>query len=251
MLLATSANRGVSMNVREWDALAKTFADEVCDIVRLDRHDLIGSTLARHGFREDFGTALDAGCGVGTFALRHASRFRRVTAIDSSPKLLERARLRCAQLKNVQWQCAGIDEFARSLKSTFDAIVCFNVVTATSSTRRARTMRALVKMLQPKGLLLLVVPSLESINFVRGVARGRWTRRFPPITSAGIVDTDGFRQKYYSVADLRSAVSAAAGRVLELSPITYTWTSEGLPSPQGVCRQEPWDWLCVVSRAHP
>lgn len=237
------------MNVREWDALAKTFADEVCDIVRLDRHDLIGSTLARHGFRENSGTALDAGCGVGTFALRHGSRFRHVTAIDSSPKLLQRAGQRGAQLKNVQWQCAGIDDFARSLKPTFDAIACFNVVTAASGTSRARTMRALVKMLRPKGLLFLVVPSLESINFVRGVARGRWTRRFPSITSAGIVNTDGFRQKYYSVADLSAAVAAAGGQVRELSPITYSWKSEGLPSPQGACRQEPWDWLCVASRA--
>jgi len=238
------------MNVREWDALASTFSTEVCDIVSLDRHDLIGSTLARHGFRKSDGAALDAGCGVGTFALRHASRFRRVTAIDSSPKLLERARQRCAQLKNVEWQCAGIDDFARSRRPGFDAIACFNVVTAASRMSRARTMRALVNMLRPKGLLFLVIPSLESINFVRGIARGRWTRRFPPITGAGIVDTDGFQQKYYSVADVSAAVSAAGGQVRELSPITYTWASEGLPSPRGVCQQEPWDWLCVASRAN-
>lgn len=237
------------MNVQKWDALAPTFSTEVCDVVSLDRNDLIGSTLAKYGFSRNFGVALDAGCGVGSFPLRHASRFRRVTAFDSSSKLLERARQRGAQLSNVHWQYASIDDFAASARTKFDAIACFNVVTLPSPAKRARTLRALVTMLRPKGRLFLVVPALESINFVRGICHKRLTRNAVRGEAAGVIETDGFRQKHYSVAELRSVLSSAGGQVLELTPFTYPWVSEGLSSPRGSCRQQPWDWLCVVSRA--
>src|SRR5215213_8348463 len=53
-------------------------------------------------------TALEIGCGTGSFARALAQHFRHVVAIDLSPEMLQRARTRSQGIDNLEYHQADL-----------------------------------------------------------------------------------------------------------------------------------------------
>jgi ubiquinone/menaquinone biosynthesis C-methylase UbiE len=63
------------------------------------------SYLLKHISSSD-SDALEIGCGTGTFSRLLAQRFRRVLALDLSPRMIEMAKERSGQYRNIDFQVA-------------------------------------------------------------------------------------------------------------------------------------------------
>ena len=80
-------------------------------------HDFLLSQLS-----SDCESALDIGCGTGTFARRLAARCRSVTALDLSPEMIRLARERSVNFSNIDFQLANVIDLSFQAES-FDCIV--------------------------------------------------------------------------------------------------------------------------------
>ncbi|WP_431263711.1 class I SAM-dependent methyltransferase [Roseateles chitinivorans] len=244
MPLAHIETRAEAMNKGEWKDLALDFEQSVCDVVRVDRRDVIGSLLSKHGYALGKGTVLDAGCGVGTFVCKHSWRFSEVLALDFVQEIAEQAKLRCSHIPNVKFDCLNILNLPPALRGNFDLVVSLNVLTTPSASWRARYWKATLSAVRKKGHLLLLVPSLESANFVQ-----RYLGNFDLVNeNAGLVNRDGAIQKFYSWPELEITLANLGLNSLELIKFHYPWSLEGVSTPLNARTKRPWDWLCFCER---
>ena len=94
------------MNARDWDRLAAAYESEVCDIFVRDRRKVIAGWLKARGLLRGGKTALDLGCGIGSFFKRHGRHFGEKTGTDHSRRMLRIAARRCRAVPDCHWQQA-------------------------------------------------------------------------------------------------------------------------------------------------
>src|SRR5215467_10030004 len=116
-----------------WDGVAETYDDEVFNTLANDRNGTIVEYIDRIASHDlDVG---DFGCGAGKYVRLLSSRFKSVTAIDHAKKLLDRARLACADLPNVNYIKADLVTPRVKLEPV-DAGVSMNVLLSPDAGKR-------------------------------------------------------------------------------------------------------------------
>lgn len=86
------------MNRVEWDLHAAKFESLVCDIVTDETSGQMPRFVAAACRSRKNLELVDLGCGVGSFVKKFGHRFERITGIDFAPRIVARARKRCADL---------------------------------------------------------------------------------------------------------------------------------------------------------
>lgn len=120
-------------------------------------------------------TALDVGCGIGRWSLELARRGHEVTAVDLSPRMLERAEAR-AREAGVACLFAVGDAASLDLGRTFDLILCVTVLQHITDPAAAETAIARIAAhLSPTGELVLLeaAPSLATTRCDTAAFRAR------------------------------------------------------------------------------
>ncbi|MDX9973129.1 MAG: class I SAM-dependent methyltransferase [FCB group bacterium] len=99
---------------------------------------------------------IDLGCGTGAFALEAASRCGVVHAVDVSPAMLERCRVKAAErgLENVVTHCAGFLSYVHE-GAPADAMVSVAALHHLPDFWKAVALRRMAGMLRPGGRLYL------------------------------------------------------------------------------------------------
>lgn len=249
---ASASKAPAGLTRSSWERLAHAFEGEVCDILAVDRRQVIGRAIG--GLRRNFSRAslLDVGCGIGTFIRTYGPRFRSVTGADFSLNMLRYAKRRCRGLSHVRWMQADLSRIDHDTMPTGDLTVCFNVVTSPNARIRTAMLRSLAKLTNPEGTALLVVPSLESTRFVhRAMRRSRLaeasTRR---LLARGILMCDGVAQKYFTKQEILASMRSAGFRACQAKRVWIPWSEEGVEDdhPQLKGKGLPWDWLVVGHR---
>jgi demethylmenaquinone methyltransferase/2-methoxy-6-polyprenyl-1,4-benzoquinol methylase len=98
---------------------------------------------------------LELGCGTGSVTARLAARGARVTALDQSPEMLERARARLAGADAVTWIERTASEIDALPAASFDAVVASLSLSEMSAGERAFVLREARLRLAPGGVLVV------------------------------------------------------------------------------------------------
>jgi SAM-dependent methyltransferase len=96
--------------------------------------------------------ALEVGCGTGAFTRRLAARAERVVGIDLSPRMIEAARARCADLANVAFAVADATTWELGT-ARWDAIA---TIATLHHLPAAETLGRLREALRPGGVLVVL-----------------------------------------------------------------------------------------------
>ena len=107
---------------------------------------------------------LEIGCGTGAVTKRLVGLGARVTALDQSPEMLERAQQRLADAPPdaVRWLERTASEIDALPEASFDAVVVSFCLSDMSSGERAFTLRQAARLLHPSGILAVadeVIPA--------------------------------------------------------------------------------------------
>lgn len=149
-----------------WDEMSEENArsdDRLADLERLGRSLRLGP-----GAR-----VLDAGCGTGQFALAFATLGCRVTGIDISPPMIDRARVHGGEVGlDVDWRVGTIDHVDDG-HDTYDAVHARNVLQFVEDVPGA--LREFRRLLRPSGRLFASVPGDLS-----PIYRNSWKRFLTP-----------------------------------------------------------------------
>jgi 2-polyprenyl-3-methyl-5-hydroxy-6-metoxy-1,4-benzoquinol methylase len=101
-------------------------------------------------------TVLDFGCASGVVACRVAPGVKHVTGLDTSPRMIERARERAGELPNVDFRAASIFD---EVLGAFDVVLALHVLHLLPDP--AAAVRRIAELVPPGGLLISVTPAGE------------------------------------------------------------------------------------------
>jgi SAM-dependent methyltransferase len=229
------------MSQQGWNKLAAEFENSVCDITSTSApaiEKLVA--LARPGRRQ---TLVDAGCGIGTFVERFGEKFGKIVAFDFAHAMVKRARHRCRRFDHAEWHALPLEDAGELFGSIANLAVCLNVITAPKQGLRERQWQSLGELVKPGGHLLVVVPSLESAEYVASLDSEAFNSSFEEDNE--MVRRNDTDQKHYSRRELRRTVTNEGFEVISLRKVSYPWGEDGL---ELNARKTPWDWACLARK---
>jgi S-adenosylmethionine-dependent methyltransferase len=164
------------------------------------RQELVARQLAEHVGPERR-RILDAGCGQGTQALRLAAAGHAVTAVDSSPSLLEALR---DQAGSLDIRVVEADILEMPVDEEFDVVLCHGVLMYFADP--APVLDVLAARVSPGGLLSLLVRNADGLALRPGL-RGEWTAAREALSGTAYRNRLGLDTRADRRADLTSSLS--------------------------------------------
>jgi len=250
---------GYSMDEKYWDSVAVDYDGEIFSCLANDSEGKIVSAIEKYG--GGGAVACDFGCGVGKFLPALSMNFKKVFAFDISEQLLNQARDKCKELKNISYSkkdmCKGRMNIGR-----VDFALCINVAIMESREVRSGIFKAISRRLKKGGYLVLVVPSLESALYADNRLL-QWNlkvgQEFSEACSElasgdsvslrrGIVEIDDVRHKHYLKEELEATFGEYGFEAVAFEKVEYCWESEFAEPPGWMGEPYPWDWMAVMKK---
>jgi SAM-dependent methyltransferase len=231
------------MNRAQWDRLAGKFETQVCDIADQETDDYL-ERFVKLAKVPAGGVLVDLGCGIGTFIAKFGAPFREIVGVEFAPRIIARAKQRCAGMKGISWLTLDIPRAAARIGRKSDFTVCLNVITQQSEVRRAALWASLAAVTRRGGHTLVVIPSLEAERLIEKVSGGNGAT----IHAGGLVDRDGDLQKHFTRRELEEIFAANGFAVKRIGRARYSWTEEGVRETKARAKNRPWDWMCLAQR---
>jgi SAM-dependent methyltransferase len=243
--------------------MAGSYEDEIFSVFHSDADGLIVKRLKK--IAKTAGTVADVGCGIGHFLPLVSDLFDRVYANDISGDLLARAERNYSGRGNIIFLPGDICSAFREIPRVH-CVLSVNSLISSSEAVRARMLGAMAHILKPGGMLVLVVPSLESVlltqvRFVQWhIKDGLSSRRAwhavygkdpeaGSLSLRGIVPIEGVLTKHFLKEELEVLLSERGLAVTESVKIPYGWDTEFESPPRWMKAPYPWDWLIVARKS--
>jgi SAM-dependent methyltransferase len=254
------------MDVNYWNEFAHEYDEHVIDAFTYGRSKTVGQQIKR--FASPKKDVADFGCGPGKMLPYLSEKFRTVYGYDFSDKLLESARKRCADLKNVHIAQADLSQPVEHLPMV-DVIVSLNAVLMPDPDLRTNFLHGMASRLNSGGHLILNVPSVESLLYSY-FRETEWYRKegSSPREAEELVEADCILQpmrtaqgvfirgteptKHYLREELivlaRDEMDLEALDVLKME---YDWKIEMEDDtvPEWMGEPYPWDWILVAKKS--
>jgi SAM-dependent methyltransferase len=233
---------------RQWNGHAEEFETAICDIATEEINGQLNRYVKAAKVSSD-SVLVDLGCGIGSFIRKFGGRFRQIWAVDYAPRIIARAKDRCAAFDGINWLAMDVRRASEFIGPCADLTVCLNVITSPSPAKRALLWSSVAMVSKPGGFALIVVPSMESNLLVE--ERIRSSRGSCCDTSSsldGLVHREGSWQKHFRRDELISTISVEGFLVRRIGRVHYPWSSEGLRDARRWKRTCPWDWICLAQR---
>jgi 2-polyprenyl-3-methyl-5-hydroxy-6-metoxy-1,4-benzoquinol methylase len=231
----------------DWDQLADDFEELVVDVTRDETSDQLSRFVAAARLPKS-AVLVDLGCGIGSFIKRFGDRFAEIDGVEHAPKIIARAKAKCAAMKNVRWFTLDVARAAKRLGGRADLTVCMNVITSEKAAERTAQWSGLSTVTKPGGFALIVVPALESEKMVQKHTPASKDGE-PTLTEDGLADKAGSWQKHYRRDELTAILSSHGFKVVRIGRVYSPWSREGLRKPRNPAFKSPWDWICLAKRA--
>lgn len=247
------------MEKKYWEKIANSYETEIFDVLQNDQSGKIVAAI--QSFASNKKSIIDIGCAVGKWMPVLAPSFKKVIAIDISPKNLAIAQKKYSQFKNIEYM--QVDMSARNVKKQqYDAAICINAILTASLKKRDQFFKHMAAFLKKNGDLVLVVPSLESKLYSHMIAN-KWNvdnakKDTPPsgkkaITQMeyiklGVTDIDDVPTKHFLKEELELLLSLEGFKIQSIEKINYKWDTEFHNSPKWLKNPAPWDWMVKAKK---
>ncbi len=246
------------MDQRYWERVGVRYEQEIFDSSRSDANGVVRRRLDE--LADPRAVAWDFGCGVGHYLPLLSQRFRSVHAVDAAESLLAQARARHGRLHNVTIQRGDLAAAGRLPGPKARVALCANVLISADESLRRGILRGLARKMARGGVLLLIVPSLESALF-SNQRLVEWNRRLGieesealasgiPATARGarellqgIVRIENVPTKFYLREEASLLLESHGFRLLAADKVEYEWDTEFEKPPRWMGKPRPWDWL--------
>jgi SAM-dependent methyltransferase len=241
------------MNEHYWDRVAHCWDEHILSSLQENVSGNIAAliTAVAAGHRR----VLDFGCGIGRYLPLLSPRFDEVVGVDTSRECIGLAQAVAGSLPNVKVHPVG-ELPRRGARRLFDAVLMANVLIQPHAAVRSRILNLALDHLRRGGILILLVPSIESVHLAEA-GRRTYTRRrssaYSPVTGAarydpGVIAIHGHPTKHYSADELALLLRSRRLAVTTLDRAEYSWSSESFEALDRRMKERPWDWLVSATR---
>ena len=170
------------MNRTDWNEIADDFEDYVCDVAVDETNDQLRRFVNAVRPSPKNSVLVDLGCGIGSFIQKFGHRFKEIVGVEYAPRIIARAKERCAAIEGVEWLNMDAARAAKKIGTRADLTVCLNVITSASAPVRDAQWAGVASITKTTGRALLVVPSLDSEEMLQAqifVTRGTPSSKSP------------------------------------------------------------------------
>ncbi len=251
------------MDVKYWNDFADEYDEFVIDAFTYGRLNTIAATLEKYASPEL--DVADYGCGPGKILPFLAQKFQQVYAYDFSNKLLDGARQRCKELKNVEIAQADLSKPVDDLPMV-DVLVTLNAIIMPDANLRLRFMRGMASRIKPGGHLVMNVPAVESLLY-SAFRETEWYRKQgftpkkaefqtdisslsgPRMLAQGVMYRGTEPTKHYLREELVVLVRDEMKLdLIDIVKMEYDWATdfEDDDIPDWMGEPYPWDWLVIA-----
>ncbi|MFM2137979.1 MAG: hypothetical protein RJA57_286 [Bacteroidota bacterium] len=242
-----------------WEKMARTYSEEIFDVLLHDRKGLIRAVIEAHASPR--ATVMDIGCAIGKWVPVLAPAFKKVVAVDISAENLAIAADRFARYTNVEYRRADMSG-SRIRVPRCDFGICINAILTPNAADRRRFFRNLGACVKSGGRIVLSIPSLESWMLTQVIQQEYGLNRayFPPTRSGpeairkwnqirrAVADIDEVPHKHYMQEELHHLFREVGFIVEDIQKLEYEWNTEFHRPPKKLKGPGPWDWMCVVRK---
>lgn len=210
-------------------------------------------------------TVADLGCGIGPLLPFLAGHFQRVFAIDFADGMLQRARERCHNLRNVEFSHLSLTDLA-SLARRVDVAVAVNSLVMPDIAVLEESLRQIRGLLRPGGAFLGIVPAMDAVHYHTMLLVDRALASGKPIDVArknaahyaelalydcafGQFCYQGLEQHFWQPFEVRYRLRRAGFHRIRLMRVQLAW--EQFACGNDLAQQPPpWDWFFQAEPAN-
>jgi SAM-dependent methyltransferase len=243
-----------------WEKVSHNYDEEIFDVYANDLNGVIKSGVEK--FSSTRQTVCDIGCAVGKWLPLLSAQFGHVYAVDISEHNIEQAKEYHGHLGNIDFLRADLTTRAAKKIPPCDMALCVNAILTSSFTKRVAFFNAIANCVKPGGMVILVVPSLESAmysefmfnqwNYKNGIKPGVENSKDLPKKYSnlkqGVVELDSVPTKHYLEEELIINLENEGFRMQELSKVEYSWETEFVSPPKWMKDPYPWDWMIAAKK---
>lgn len=157
-----STTSDVTFVANDWEEYARCYDG----LMYLNPYKDMLRMVAKEVLTGDQEIILDASCGTGNFeTILSEERTKytgKVVGVDSSSEMLERAKKKCVEQKNISFLPADLNNYLPFKSKSFSQVVSLNTLYAVESPET--TLKEFYRVLKPGGRLLLVTPTEQYEN---------------------------------------------------------------------------------------
>lgn len=246
----------MSDQAQSWSQAADAYEREFIDPYREDVASPLSAVLARLGRRNR--TVADLGCGIGPLLPLLADRFQTVYAVDFAPRMLERARTRCADRENVVFLERSLTDLGE-LAGRVDVAIAINSLVMPDLRDLEKSLREVRACVRPGGTFLGIVPAMDAVHYYtmllmdRGLDRGM-TPRAARKNAAHLAEHEYYdfafgqfvykelEQHFWQPFEVESRLRRAGFGPVKLTRVGLSW--EQFAAREDLRHLEPpWDWF--------
>jgi SAM-dependent methyltransferase len=245
-----------------WSRAAEGYEEAFIDPYLPGLHNPLPRALARlagKGRR----VAADLGCGIGPLLPCLAKHFKRVIAIDFAPGMLDRARQRCAHLKNVEYLQMPLTDLGQ-LAGQLDVAVAVNSLVMPDLGDLEAALAAIHRALRPGGRFLGIVPGMDAVHYLTMLLVDRARQSGMPQDKArqnaaqhgehelydftfGQFRFQGIEQHFWQPFEIGYRLRRAGFKRIRRKRVALSW--QQLPCGRELAAHPaPWDWFFHARR---
>lgn len=249
------------MDKKQWNKYAKDYHSSIISPLKEEvTNPLFNDIKNIHNSKKL--TVADLGTGIGDLLPFLSKNFKQVYAMDFSEKMIQKAKEKKSEYKNIKFKQADTRELTK-LNLKFDVIIAINSILHPSTKDLKKSFNEIYTSLNKNGIFIGIFPSMESVlyNFTLIYEREyqkynnekkalKATKRIGEISKydfiTGIYEDDNEKQKFYYKFELNYRLKQANFKNTRFKKVLYPW-GEGIGDYEdfpGMPRM--WDWYVIA-----
>ncbi|MBM3996233.1 MAG: class I SAM-dependent methyltransferase [Planctomycetes bacterium] len=247
-----------------WSLAAADYEDLFVDPYRGDvRGNPLKRTLRRLADPANRVVA-DLGCGIGPLLPFLAKHFKTVYAIDFAEEMLNRARERVKNRRNVMFNSASFLDL-NCLPEPIDVAVAVNSLVLPDPAETDEALAEIRRCLNPGGWFLGIVPAMDAVHYATMLLVDRALAAGLPIEAArknaahhndhscydfafGQFRFQGLHQQFWQPFEIRYRFRRAGFVVKQIRKVRLSW-KQFAAGDELQTYPPPWDWFFLATRA--
>ncbi|MBX9678412.1 MAG: class I SAM-dependent methyltransferase [Gemmataceae bacterium] len=203
----------------------------------------------------------DLGCGIGPLLPLLAKKFEQVVAVDFAEGMLNRAREKASDRRNVRFVQASMTDL-KELEGQLDVAVSINSLVMPDVREQEKALRSIRAALKPDGWVLGILPAMDGVHYVTSLLLDRALESGKPIDLArknaahlndhadydfafGQFRFQGLEQHFWQPYEIRYRFRRSGFRVVQQKKVRLSWKQfagwrelKKYPA--------PWDWFFLA-----
>jgi ubiquinone/menaquinone biosynthesis C-methylase UbiE len=251
------------MEKSSWDKISKSYYEEILSPIKNSEDKFLFEDLNKIENKENK-KVINLGCGIGDIEKFLSNNFKSVLSVDFSEGMIEKAKEKNKDLKNVSFLISDIEKLP-AFHNQFDIAIAVNSIISEDFVKIDNIFKEVNNLLIKDGQFICILPAMDVFLYQSLLIADKGFKNYQSKEEVikntlqimskkeynfllGVTDFEG-EQKYYYSFEILWRLKKAGFKDIEIKKLSYSW-EEFKKAGQAFFPDEdpPWDWYVVCKK---